>query len=54
MGLIIGVIAAVEGLAVKGSTESLGRKTTESVVKSIFLVILVDGVLAMFFAAVGM
>jgi phospholipid/cholesterol/gamma-HCH transport system permease protein len=54
MGLIIGVIAAVEGLAVKGSSESLGRKTTESVVKSIFLVILVDGVLAMFFAAVGM
>ena len=54
MGLIIGVIAAMEGLAVKGSAESLGRKTTESVVKSIFLVILVDGVLAMFFAAVGM
>ena len=54
MGLIIGVIATVEGLAVKGSTESLGRKTTDSVVKSIFLVILVDGVLAMFFAAVGM
>jgi len=54
MGLIIGVIASVEGLAVKGSTESLGRKTTDSVVKSIFLVILIDGVLAMFFAAVGM
>jgi phospholipid/cholesterol/gamma-HCH transport system permease protein len=53
MGLIIGLIAGVQGLAVKGSTESLGRKTTESVVKSIFLVILLDGVLAMFFAAVG-
>ena len=53
MGLIIGVIAGVQGLSVKGSTESLGRKTTESVVKSIFLVILLDGVLAMFFAAIG-
>jgi phospholipid/cholesterol/gamma-HCH transport system permease protein len=53
MGLIIGVIAGVQGLAVKGSTESLGRETTASVVKSIFLVILLDGVLAMFFAAVG-
>ncbi|HEY4919001.1 MAG TPA: MlaE family lipid ABC transporter permease subunit [Xanthobacteraceae bacterium] len=54
MGLIIGVIAGVQGLSVAGSAESLGRKTTDSVVKSIFLVILVDGVLAMFFAAVGM
>ncbi len=53
MGLIIGVIAGVQGLAVKGSAESLGRKTTDSVVKSIFLVILLDGVLAMFFAAIG-
>jgi phospholipid/cholesterol/gamma-HCH transport system permease protein len=54
MGLIIGVIAAVQGLAVKGSAESLGLKTTASVVKSIFLVILLDGMLAMFFAAIGM
>jgi phospholipid/cholesterol/gamma-HCH transport system permease protein len=54
MGLIIGVIACVQGLAVRGSAESLGRKTTDSVVKSIFLVIVVDGMLAMFFAAIGM
>jgi len=53
MGLIIGVIAAVQGLAVEGSAESLGRKTTDSVVKSIFVVILLDGLLAMFFAAIG-
>jgi phospholipid/cholesterol/gamma-HCH transport system permease protein len=53
MGLIIGVIASMEGLAVKGSTESLGRKTTDSVVKAIFLVILLDGFLAMFFATIG-
>jgi phospholipid/cholesterol/gamma-HCH transport system permease protein len=54
MGLIIGAVASVQGLAVQGSAESLGLKTTDSVVKSIFLVILFDGVLAMFFAAIGM
>ncbi|HUI94196.1 MAG TPA: MlaE family lipid ABC transporter permease subunit [Xanthobacteraceae bacterium] len=54
MGLIIGVIAGTQGLAVKGSAESLGLKTTDSVVKSIFLVILLDGFLAVFFAAIGL
>jgi len=54
MALVIGVIASVQGLAVEGSAESLGRKTTESVVKSIFLVILLDGLFAMFFASIGM
>src|SRR5262249_2844772 len=53
MGLIIGAVATVQGLAVQGSAESLGLKTTDAVVKSIFLVILFDGVLAIFFAAVG-
>lgn len=54
MAMVIGVVASVQGLEVKGSTESLGLKTTDSVVKSIFLVILLDGLFAMFFAAVGM
>jgi phospholipid/cholesterol/gamma-HCH transport system permease protein len=54
MGLIIGAVASVQGLAVQGSAESLGIKTTDAVVKSIFLVILFDGVLAMFFASIGM
>ncbi len=53
MALIIGIIACVEGAAVQGSAESLGRHTTASVVKSIFFVIVVDGVFAIFFAAVG-
>ena len=53
MALIIGVIASVQGLAVQGSAESLGLKTTDSVVKSIFLVILLDGLFAMFFASIG-
>jgi phospholipid/cholesterol/gamma-HCH transport system permease protein len=54
MALVIGVVASVQGLEVKGSTESLGLKTTDSVVKSIFLVVVLDGLFAMFFAAIGM
>ncbi len=54
MALVIGIVACSEGLQVKGSSESLGLKTTTSVVKSIFLVILLDGLFAIFFAAIGM
>jgi phospholipid/cholesterol/gamma-HCH transport system permease protein len=54
MGLVIGIVACVEGLQVKGSAESLGLKTTASVVKSIFLVIVLDGLFAIFFASIGM
>ncbi len=53
MALVIGIVASVEGLQVKGSAESLGLQTTASVVKSIFLVIVLDGVFAIFFAAIG-
>ena len=52
MALVIGLIASIEGMAVKGSAESLGRQTTASVVKAIFMVIVVDGLFAMFFAAI--
>jgi phospholipid/cholesterol/gamma-HCH transport system permease protein len=54
MALVIGVVAAMEGLRVKGSAESLGQQTTASVVKSIFIVIVLDGLFAMFFASIGM
>jgi phospholipid/cholesterol/gamma-HCH transport system permease protein len=54
MALVIGVVACVEGFAVKGSTESLGLQTTASVVESIFLVIVLDGLFAIFFASIGM
>ncbi|MBY0382857.1 MAG: MlaE family lipid ABC transporter permease subunit [Xanthobacteraceae bacterium] len=53
MALIIGIIACVEGAAVQGSAESLGQHTTASVVKSIFFVIVVDGLFAIFFASIG-
>ncbi len=52
MALVIGIIASLEGMAVKGSAESLGQQVTSSVVKSIFMVIVVDGLFAMFFAAI--
>jgi phospholipid/cholesterol/gamma-HCH transport system permease protein len=54
MALVIGIVASSEGLRVKGSAESLGKQTTISVVKSIFLVIVLDGVFAVFFASIGM
>jgi phospholipid/cholesterol/gamma-HCH transport system permease protein len=52
MALIIGIVASVEGLKVGGSAESLGRHVTGSVVRAIFVVILVDGLFAMFYAAI--
>jgi phospholipid/cholesterol/gamma-HCH transport system permease protein len=53
MALIIGLIACTEGMSVRGSAESLGQHTTAAVVKSIFMVIVVDGIFAVFYAAIG-
>jgi phospholipid/cholesterol/gamma-HCH transport system permease protein len=52
MAFLVGLIASIEGLKVEGSAESLGRHTTSSVVKSIFVVIVADGLFAVFFAAI--
>ncbi|QRG09805.1 ABC transporter permease [Xanthobacter dioxanivorans] len=54
MAATIGIVACMEGMRVGGSAESLGEHTTASVVKAIFLVIVMDGVFAMFFAAIDM
>ena len=53
MGLVVGLIAASEGLKVSGSAESLGRQTTASVVKAIFTVIVADGLFSVFFASIN-
>ncbi|MDP2780413.1 ABC transporter permease [Devosia sp.] len=53
MGLLIGLLASLEGMKVQGSSESLGRRTTSSVVKAIFVVIVADGLFAVFYAAIG-
>ncbi|MGE3366671.1 MAG: MlaE family ABC transporter permease, partial [Rhizobiaceae bacterium] len=53
MAMIIGIIASVEGLKVGGSAESLGRQVTTSVVKAIFVVVILDGMFAIFYASIG-
>lgn len=52
MAMIIGITASVEGMKVGGSAESLGEHVTASVVKAIFVVIVVDGLFAIFYAAI--
>ena len=54
MAFVIGAVAALEGMKVQGSAESLGLGATASVVRSIFFVIVLDGIFAVLFAAVGM
>jgi phospholipid/cholesterol/gamma-HCH transport system permease protein len=45
---VIAVIGCLEGFKVGGSAQSLGEHTTSSVVQSIFMVILLDAIAAMF------
>jgi phospholipid/cholesterol/gamma-HCH transport system permease protein len=54
MAFVIGLVACAQGLQVRGSAQSLGARTTSSVVQAIFLVIALDGVFAMFFSSIGM
>ena len=53
VALIIGLVGCLEGLQVEGSAESLGKHVTSAVVKSIFLVIILDAVFAMFLSGIG-
>lgn len=50
---IIGMIGCYEGLQVSRSAESVGRQTTRAVVESIFLVIVLDALLSIFFSFIG-
>jgi len=51
--LIIAIIGCRQGLAVTGSVESLGSRTTTSVVQAIFAVIAVDAIFAILFYQMG-
>jgi len=51
--LIIAIIGCRQGLAVTGSVESLGSRTTSSVVQAIFSVIVMDAIFAMLFLEMG-
>ncbi|WP_442915655.1 MlaE family ABC transporter permease [Marinobacter sp. C2H3] len=50
---LIAVIGCLEGFKVSGSAQSVGEHTTASVVQSIFTVILLDAVGALFFMEMG-
>ena len=52
-GLVIAIIGCRQGLAVEGSVESLGARTTTSVVQAIFTVIFLDALFAMMFLQMG-
>ena len=50
---IIGMVGCYEGLKVTHSAESVGLRTTSSMVKSIFLVIVLDAMFSILFAYIG-
>lgn len=53
-GLVIAVAGCFQGLQVSGGAQSVGERTTTSVVQSIFLVIVLDALFAVFFTTIGM
>ena len=52
-GLLIGIAGCFQGMQVKGNAEEVGLRTTAAVVQSIFLVIVLDAVFAVFFSGLG-
>ncbi|WCT75365.1 MlaE family lipid ABC transporter permease subunit [Sphingomonas naphthae] len=52
-GLIISIAGCFQGMQVEGNAEQVGLRTTAAVVQSIFLVIVLDAMFAVFFAAIG-
>ena len=50
---LIAVIGCLEGFKASGSAQSVGEHTTSSVVQSIFMVILLDAIAALFFMEMG-
>ena len=52
-GFIIAMVGCYEGLKVSRSAESVGLRTTSSVVKAIFLVIVLDAFASVFFSVIG-
>ena len=52
-GFIIALAGCFQGMLVKGDSEEVGLRTTQAVVQSIFLVIVIDAVFAVFFSSVG-
>ncbi|MGZ2412005.1 phospholipid/cholesterol/gamma-HCH transport system permease protein [Sphingomonas sp. F9_3S_D5_B_2] len=52
-GFIIALSGCFQGMLVQGNSEEVGMRTTTAVVQSIFLVIVLDAVFAVFFSNIG-
>ena len=52
-GFIIALAGCFQGMLVEGNSEEVGLRTTTAVVQSIFLVIVLDSVFAVFFSSIG-
>lgn len=52
-GIIIAMMGCYQGMQVTGNAESVGSRTTQAVVESIFVVIVLDAFFAVFFSALG-
>ncbi|NUT00159.1 MAG: MlaE family lipid ABC transporter permease subunit [Sphingomonas sp.] len=52
-GFIIALAGCFQGMLVESNSEEVGLRTTTAVVQSIFLVIVLDAVFAVFFSSVG-
>ena len=51
--VVIGLIGCLQGLKVEGTAQSVGERTTSSVVQSISLVIVIDALAALWFMKMG-
>jgi phospholipid/cholesterol/gamma-HCH transport system permease protein len=51
--LVIALIGCLEGMQVEGTAESVGKRTTSSVVQAISLVIVLDALAAIWFMEMG-
>src|SRR3954465_7763836 len=52
-GFIIALAGCFQGMLVQGNSEEVGSRTTTAVVQSIFMVIVLDAVFAVFFSSLG-
>ena len=52
-GFVIALVGCFEGFKVTESAESVGAHTTKAVVEAVFLVIVLDAFLSIFFSKVG-
>lgn len=52
-GFLIATVGCYQGFQVERSAESVGNATTRSVVQGVFLVIVLDGLLSIFFQIIG-